>query len=108
MPEFVVITDKSGNAVELRLFGEANDYDGLVRAIRSGVDFRQLSRETLDSISGLHGGYSAKLLTIPPMRGIGPASAGPLLQSAALKILVVEDPDALKVVENRYVKRRKK
>ena len=55
-------------------------YDELIRALRKRADELKITRETIDAVTGLQGGYSAKLLASVPIRMLGRVSLGPILQ----------------------------
>ena len=88
-----------------RQLAEATDYNGLVTAIRSRVAELQLAGETIDEVAGLPARYTAKLLRPMPVRRIGMLSLGPLLGALGLKLIVVEDEDALRRVAGRLKRR---
>jgi hypothetical protein len=50
----------------------------LQSALRQRAEQLDVSRATIDNVSGLVIGYSAKLLSEPPTRGLGPVSFGAL------------------------------
>ena len=50
---------------------------------------------SLDSVSGLPDGYSAKLLAPVPIRSFGRTSLGPMLAALGCKLLLVEDAELL-------------
>jgi hypothetical protein len=93
---------------EARQIAVVNDYAGFMAALRTRADELDVSRETLDAVSGLQNGYCAKLLAPVPIRAIGPTSLGPLLQALGLAIIVVEDLGAFEKIEARLRKRRRK
>ena len=69
------------------------------------MDELEVIRAGLDELSGLPDRYSAKLLCVPPMRALGRISLGPILESLALMIVLVEDSEAFALVQNRLVRR---
>jgi hypothetical protein len=80
----------------MRQLAEATDYNGLIAAIRNRADELQVAGETIDEVAGLPARYSAKLLGPNQVRRIGAVSLGPLLGALALKLIIVEDEDALR------------
>ena len=76
-----------------------------IAAVRSADDLRVLFRkriaslgityETADTIAGLPAGYTAKLLGPTPRRRFGPVSLEALLGATGIKLLAVEDAEAL-------------
>lgn len=63
---------------------------------------------TIDEISGLQSGYSAKLLAPIPMRNLGRVSLGALLGALALKMIVVKDKEAQAKIEGRLHRKIKR
>jgi hypothetical protein len=70
-------------------------YGELITALRARADELKISRITIDSVTGLPGGYSSKLLASVPIRTLGRASFGPMLQALGLRLIVIEDPESL-------------
>jgi hypothetical protein len=89
-----------------------------IAAIRSIDDLRALFRqriislgityETAETIAGLPAGYIGKLLAPTPMRRFGSISLEALLGATGLKLLAVEDAEALARVKRRYVQRQRR
>jgi hypothetical protein len=59
----------------------------------------------LDDLTGLQDGYVAKLLAPIPIKRIGMQSLGPLLTVLGVKLIMVEDSDALRRIGPRLTKR---
>jgi hypothetical protein len=89
----------------LRILGEATDYDGLIGACRARADELQVAGETLDVVAGFPTRYTAKLLGPRQVRRLGMFSLGPMLGALGIKLLVVEDREALTRVVDRLRKR---
>jgi len=70
--------------------------DGLHKAFRARAEQVGISRLRLDEIAGFPSGYAGKLLAPEPMKWPGRVSFGPLLGGLGLKLLVVEDTEAVK------------
>src|SRR5262249_13470142 len=64
--------------------------------------------ESLDLVSGLTGGYSAKLLSPVPIKTLGRVSLGLILQTLGLRLIAVEDMEALSRVKSRFAVRERK
>lgn len=90
--------------IEPRQIAVVHDYDGLHAALRARADELRISRESIDANAGFQDGYTGKLLAPVPIKGIGQVTLGPLLTVLGLKIVLIEDADAL----TRYAKRAKK
>jgi len=65
-----------------------------------------VSNLTIDEVSGLQSGYTGKLLAISPSRNLGRLSLGCLLSTLGLRLVVVEDPEALARVRPRLERRK--
>jgi hypothetical protein len=87
------------------ILAEIHSVRDLQAVLRQRAEELDVSRETLDSISGLQNGYSAKLLTEPPIRGLGEVSYSALAGALAVRIVVVEDCEALERLRPRLIKR---
>ena len=82
-------------------------HDDLHKAFREAVEAMGVSCELLDEISGLQGGYVAKLLAPVPIRKIGPVSFDALLGATGKMLVMVDDPEALARIANRLKPRNK-
>jgi hypothetical protein len=89
----------------LTILAEVKDYEQLHAALRARVEQLDVSRETLDHLTGLQSGYCAKLLANTRLKRMGAQSLGPLLTVCGLRLLVVEDPDAMARFAPRLEKR---
>jgi len=81
------------------------DYQQLLDALRFRQNQLNISRETIDEVAGLPQRYTSKLLAPFPIKGVGRISLGPLLGALGLKLLVVEDIEALDRVRSRLAQR---
>lgn len=80
-----------------------SDYDELILALRERANEMDMTREEMDSISGLQDGYSGKLLSLNNLttafnardrskaRGFGRTSLGPTLQTLGCRLMLIED-----------------
>jgi len=99
--------------VMLRNMGEpgslavVRSYDELVAALSARRDELQITFLTLDDLSGIQVGYSAKLLSPGRVKKLGCMSLTSLLGALALKLIVVEDPEQLAKVRSRLTRRRR-
>jgi hypothetical protein len=64
-------------------------------ALRDRFDEIGISRLTIDTAAGLTEGHASKLLAPDPIRRFGDVSLWPTLEVAGLKMVLIEDPDAL-------------
>lgn len=86
-------------------FAEASSYSGLRDAIRARVEQLNISRECLDRCSGLTSGHSGKLLSqgdAKDRKRIGQLSLDLLLPAVGLKMVLVDDREALAKMEPMY------
>jgi hypothetical protein len=60
--------------------------------MRDRVRHLPVSRRDLDAITGLPDGYSSKLLSKKPTKGLGGLSLEAFLQTLGMKIIVIDDP----------------
>lgn len=89
------------------VYGVANDYDGMIEIVRYRVDELQTTHEQIDAVSGLHGGYSGKILAPVPIKSMGKVSLGPMLQTLGLALIVVRDDEAFQKIKDRLAKRER-
>jgi hypothetical protein len=75
----------------------------LCEIFRQRVRDLNVSLETIDAVAGLPSRYSAKLLGPNPAKNFGAISFDALLGTLGLKLIVVEDADALARVRSRFV-----
>jgi hypothetical protein len=91
--------------IEPRLIGEAADFGTLQQILRDRAEELGCSRERLDDISGVQPGYSAKVLGPIPAKTLGRTSLGLILGGLALKLRVIEDPEQLKRIATRLIRK---
>jgi hypothetical protein len=80
-------------------------YDELHWILRARATELQITRETIDAVSGLQSGYSAKLLAPVPIKSLGKTSMGLMLQTLGVVLIAVEDQEALSRLRSRLVPR---
>ena len=83
-----------------------HSYDDLIAVARARMDALEITFATLDSISGVQEGYSAKLLGPGHCKTLGPVSFCSIMAALGMKLLAVEDPEAMARVRQRLVKRK--
>jgi hypothetical protein len=79
----------------------------LLAALRARRDELQLTHERLDDISGLPSGYFGKLLAPVPIKNLGWMSFGLALDSMGVALVMVENPEQIKLVEKRWTPRER-
>jgi len=84
-----------------------HDMDELVAALRARRDELQVTFLTLDKVSGVQTGYSAKLLGPGRVKKLGAMSLGCLLGALGLRLIVEVDPEQFARVQSRLVKRQR-
>jgi hypothetical protein len=84
-----------------RVIGTAHSYDELIDAFRKRCDEFGATRESIDHLAGLPAGYCSKVFAHKPVKGFGRVSLGPLLGALGLKLVIVEDAEALAKVKLR-------
>jgi hypothetical protein len=82
-------------------------YAGLIAAFRAAAAARHIAigSENVATVSGLPSNYVAKLLQPRPTKRIGAISLGPLLGVLGLKLVVLEDPEAVARFSSRIEQR---
>lgn len=81
------------------------DYSELHAALRARAEQLNVSRETIDNVAGFQQGYASKLLAGKPITIIGKWSFGTILAALGVKLILVEDPDAMARIKDRLVPR---
>jgi hypothetical protein len=71
-----------------------NDYQGLMEIFRQRAEELEISRSSIDELSGLANGFAGKALGNQQRKKMGPVSLGPMLQVLGLKMLIIEDEAA--------------
>lgn len=80
-------------------------WDDLPAAFRAAVDKLNVAHEVLDTVSGLQPGYVSKLLAPVPAKGFGKMAFDLLLGATGKMLLMVDDPEALALVQGRLTQR---
>jgi hypothetical protein len=75
------------------IFASVSSMADIREALRTRFDALEIARTTIDDAAGLQEGYSAKLLA--GLKGFGPTTLFPMLETAGLRLALVEDPEAL-------------
>ena len=75
--------------------GTITSYDDLILVARQRMDQLEITFETLDAISGVQPGYSAKLLCPGHCKTFGPISFCAVMGALSMKLIAVEDLEAL-------------
>ena len=85
---------------------EIRDGRGLIEALRARAAQVGASKLDIDTIGGMPSGYSGKVLGRAGTRGLTTDALGLFLGALGLKLLAIEDPDALARVRGRYTRWR--
>jgi hypothetical protein len=88
-----------------RHLGTARSYDDLHRILRDRAEELDVSRQEIDSASGLQDGYTSKILSPRPTKKLGAISMGLMLETLGLALIVVEDPVAIERTTRKLAKR---
>jgi len=91
---------------EPRQLGEASDYNQLIAIYRARMAQLGLTFEQIDELSGLHYGYSNKILGPRQAKTLGQISMPLLNKTLAVKLVVIEDLDALIEMAPRWTARK--
>jgi hypothetical protein len=79
----------------------------LLAAHRARRDELGLTHLTIDEIAGWASGYASKLLAPEPIRNLGWLSLGALHGTLGTMLLMVEDPEQIRRVESRWIRRER-
>lgn len=90
---------------EPRTIATIIDYDGLHSAIRARADEIGITREQIDLAAEWPSGYASKILAPVPFKTLGRQSLGPMLAILGLKVILVEDPEAMAQITESGVRR---
>ena len=78
------------------------DAEGLIEAFRARKDALELSNATIDELGGLCAGHADKVLGPSRTKGLSVMTLEVLLGVLALKLVVVEDPEAAARMVDRW------
>jgi hypothetical protein len=83
--------------IDGRVLASFSDYDGMIDALRARVQERRIAITSphVAEVSGMPSYYLCKLLSVHPTRRIGAYSLGPLLGVLGVKLVMIEDADAM-------------
>lgn len=85
---------------------EIRRYQDLHAGLRRRAEDLNISRLVIDEIGGLQPGYSSKLLAPDPIKNLGAKTLGGMLRALGLKLIAVEDPEAMQAFEDMREPRR--
>ena len=88
--------------------GIVRGYDDLLDVARARMTELSITFETLDSLSGVCSGYSAKLLGPNPSKRLGAMSFAAIMGALGIQLLAVEDAAALDRIRSRLVPRKQR
>ena len=86
--------------------GVVRNYTDLLDVARARMAALSITFETLDAVSGVASGYSAKLLGPNPSKRLGAMSFAAVLGALGIELHAFEDQEALERLRPRLVKRR--
>lgn len=72
------------------------NYCDLHAGLRERAEQLNISRIVIDAIGELQEGYAGKLLAPVPSKTLGPKSLGGMLKALGLKLIAVEDQEAMR------------
>jgi hypothetical protein len=79
----------------------------LLAALRARRDQLELTHECIDAVAGWASGYAGKLLAPSPAKNMGWMSLGICLGSLGVGLLLVENPEQVRLVQRRWIKRER-
>jgi hypothetical protein len=68
-----------------------NDYQGLIEICRQRAEELEISRLSIDDLSGLASGFAGKVLGDRQRKRMGLVTLGPMLQVLGLKLLIRQE-----------------
>jgi hypothetical protein len=89
----------SAPAAAVQPIAVVRGYDSLRAAIADWCTEAGITRAELDARAGLTDGHSGKLLSARAVSKFGNLTLGPVLQATGLAILIVQDDEALALIE---------
>lgn len=87
------------------VYGVANDYQALLETIRFRILELQTTHEAIDTVSGLHSGYTSTIAA--NIKSMGRVSMGPMLQTLGLALIIVRDDEQFARVKDRLARRNR-
>jgi hypothetical protein len=92
---------------QLAVITDANGYQGLIAAFRARAEQLQIAISgDVNALAGLPQNYLGKLMAPSQPRRIGALSLGPVLGVLGIKLVIVEDEEALRRLNGRLEKRQ--
>ena len=85
-----------------RILASFVEYGDFMKALRARANELQISRDALDEVSGLGARYVSKLLAPNPPRRLGIKTMSALLGALGVKLVLQEDPDAMRRFGTRH------
>jgi len=89
------------------VYGVATDYETMIELVRYRLEELNTTHESVDDVSGLHGGYTSKLVAPTPIKSMGKTSMGPMLQTLGLALIVVRDDAQFARIKDRLARRER-
>jgi hypothetical protein len=92
---------------QARELAHVTDYHSLISAFRARAAEMRIATggDNVAHVAGIADGYLGKLLAPRPVRRVGMQSLGPVLGVLGVKLIVVEDPEALRRFGSRLKRR---
>jgi hypothetical protein len=84
---------------------EIRSYADLVRALRERKEQLDVSFATIEDVSGLQSGHCSKLMSPRPSKLFGKLSLGLILQTLGMRLVLVEDKEAMARIRSRLTPR---
>ena len=82
-------------------------YDDLIVALRARKDRLQLTDATMDALAGWQSGYTGKLFGPSQVKKLGGLSFELALTTLGVRLELVEDPEAVAMMERRWEQRER-
>lgn len=79
----------------------------LIVGLREAVRERNITYQTVDDIGGLPDRYTSKVLAPKPIKRLGYVSIGDVLGALGKALVMVDDPEQIKLVAGRWKARKR-
>lgn len=88
------------------MLGTVANYADLHAIMRARADELEITRESIDTLARLPARYSAKLLAPKPMKKLSDETLGFVLPALGMKLVAIEDMEAIAMLRARSDKRK--
>jgi hypothetical protein len=101
------MNERASNQSSTATFAVVRTAEDLRTMFRERIARLGISYETVDKIAGLPDRYTSKLLAPHPLKRFGPIAIEAMLGACGIKLLAIEDEEAMARIAGRFVARRR-